>query len=583
MNNETLLRALSFVDEKYIEEAAEGTAAESEESGGTALPAEEAGSSGPAEEKEERKEVKVRQGLPGRYKKMIRIGSAIAAAAVLAMGLLHSDPSLMNGMKSAGTPEASPMAPEAAEQFAEASSQAASDAIDQLINGDISKEEPSAKPEGSVTGSEEGEGLVYTAEASYPEQAKYPEEPGEEAYASGFDWNEYNKNRKEQMNAWQADADERAKLSAGAAKGLESFTEQTMKVFLRSKNGENVLYSPVNVYMALSMLAETTDGDTRQQILDVLGLTDIDALREKASKIWYAAYVDDGRKTSLPGASIWLDDQLKYKTDVLDRLAENYFASSYIGDLQSAAVQKAFTDWLSGMTKGLLDEHIQEIEFSDQLRAIIASTLYYKASWTDSFAPEITRDDVFHAETGDETAPFMRRTGYMPLYKGDGFKAVSLSLNGGDSMRLILPDEGTSAEELAASDKLYGYLTRPLGEDGSESARVMIKMPKFDADSEKDLIEGLTELGVTDVFGGKADFSPLSDQSLAVDEISHAVRVKADEDGVEAAAYTVIMVKATAALIEEPPFEFILDRPFIFEIVSSDGLPLFCGVVNHVE
>ncbi len=580
MNNETLLRALSFVDEKYIEEAAEGTAAESKEAGETALSEEEAGSSRPAEE---RKEIKAGPAGPGRYRKMIRIGTAIAAAAVLAMGLLHSDPSLMNGMKSAEAPSTPAMAPQAAEHYVELPAQAASDAINQLTNGEVSKEEPSAEPEGSVTGPEEGDGPVYTAEASYPDQAKYPEEPGEEAYAAGFDWDEYNKNRKEQMNAWQADADKRAKLSAGAAKGLESFTEQTMKVFLRSKNGENVLYSPVNVYMALSMLAETTEGDTRQQILDVLGLTDIEALREKASKIWYASYVDDGRKTSLPGASIWLDDQLKYKTDVLDRLAENYFASSCIGDLQSAAVQKAFTDWLSEMTRGLLDEHIQEIEFSDQLRAIIASTLYYKASWTDSFTREITRDELFHAETGDETAPFMRRTGYMPLYKGDGFKAVSLSLSGGDSMRLILPDEGTSAEELAASDKLYGYLTRPLDEDGSESARVMIKMPRFDADSEKDLIEGLTELGVTDVFGGKADFSPLSDQPLAVDEISHAVRVKADEDGVEAAAYTVIMVKATAALIEEPPVEFILDRPFIFEIVSSDGLPLFCGVVNHVE
>ncbi|MBQ1887296.1 MAG: serpin family protein, partial [Firmicutes bacterium] len=60
------------------------------------------------------------------------------------------------------------------------------------------------------------------------------------------------------------------------------------------------------------------------------------------------------------------------------------------------------------------------------------------------------------------------------------------------------------------------------------------------------------------------------------------VRVKADEDGVEAAAYTVIMVKATSAMPEEP-IEFTVDRPFIFEIISSEGLPLFTGVVNHLK
>ncbi|MBQ4233340.1 MAG: hypothetical protein II700_00390, partial [Firmicutes bacterium] len=42
------------------------------------------------------------------------------------------------------------------------------------------------------------------------------------------------------------------------------------------------------------------------------------------------------------------------------------------------------------------------------------------------------------------------------------------------------------------------------------------------------------------------------------------------------------MVKATSAMPEEP-IEFTVDRPFIFEIISSEGLPLFTGVVNHLK
>ena len=60
----------------------------------------------------------------------------------------------------------------------------------------------------------------------------------------------------------------------------------------------------------------------------------------------------------------------------------------------------------------------------------------------------------------------------------------------------------------------------------------------------------------------------------------HGARVIADEEGVEAAAYTVIMTTGGTM----PPTEevdFVLDRPFIFMIQTSEGLPLFLGTVNQ--
>ena len=44
---------------------------------------------------------------------------------------------------------------------------------------------------------------------------------------------------------------------------------------------ENTVCSPINLYIAFAMLAETSDGNTRQQILDMLGAQDMDTLREK--------------------------------------------------------------------------------------------------------------------------------------------------------------------------------------------------------------------------------------------------------------------------------------------------------------
>lgn len=59
------------------------------------------------------------------------------------------------------------------------------------------------------------------------------------------------------------------------------------------------------------------------------------------------------------------------------------------------------------------------------------------------------------------------------------------------------------------------------------------------------------------------------------------MRVTTDEEGVEAAAYTVFSLSATSAGEMPEELDFVLDRPFLFAITGQDGLPLFVGAVNH--
>ena len=63
----------------------------------------------------------------------------------------------------------------------------------------------------------------------------------------------------------------------------------------------------------------------------------------------------------------------------------------------------------------------------------------------------------------------------------------------------------------------------------------------------------------------------------------HGTRVKIDEEGCVAAAYTVIAVESMGALITDKEINFTLDRPFIFGITSDLGVPLFIGVINTVK
>ena len=122
--------------------------------------------------------------------------------------------------------------------------------------------------------------------------------------------------------------------------GIREFYEITMQEFLQDTQGKNKVYSPLNVYMALAMLAETTEGESRQQLLDLLHTDSMETLRNNASILWNANYCDEGTVNSLLASSIWLSDKFTYNENTLKNLSDNYYVSSFSGTMGSAEYNK---------------------------------------------------------------------------------------------------------------------------------------------------------------------------------------------------------------------------------------------------
>ena len=379
---------------------------------------------------------------------------------------------------------------------------------------------------------------------------------------------------------------------------LDGFISASSAQFLAGAGAENRVYSPINVYMALSMLAETTGGDSRAQILELLQVDSIEALRQRAAALWKDNYRDDGVVTSLLANSLWLRSGMTYSQDTLDTLAKDYYASSFSGKMGSEEYNQALRDWLNAQTNGLLAEQAQGLEMSPETVLALASTIYFKAAWSGEFDKNRTETDRFHAPDGDVDAEFMRQSMMGSFYWGDNFTAVQLSFQRGGSMWLILPDEGCSVDELLRSGEAMDFLLAPKydqyddkgnvtreGWTGQKYLTINLSMPRFDVSSDLSLIDGLKELGVTDVFDYTvSNFDPLgasTDEPLYVSTAQHAARVKVDEEGCEAAAYTVIMTECGAAMPPDDEVDFTLDRPFLFAVTGDSGLPLFTGVVNQ--
>ncbi len=411
------------------------------------------------------------------------------------------------------------------------------------------------------------------AAPEYPEMAQ---RPNQNDYA---DYKEY----AALLNAWEESQAAQYDQPAGYASSLFGFCRTSTALLLDTQ--KNSTFSPLNVYMALAMLAETTDGESQRQILDALGVNALEQLRERVDHIWNAHYCDDGVTTLLLANSLWLDENYTFHQDTADLLAEHYYAASFRGDLGTDAMDQQLQAWLNANTGGLLQEQAENIKLDPATVFALASTVYFAAGWENEFLPQNTKEMTFHCSNYNLVTPFMRQTYTGTYYQGTHFGAVCLRLSGGNKMWLILPDKGYTAYELTHHSEEYLRLTTdPDNWPKQSTYEIHLSLPKFDVVSETNLIDGLKQMGIRDVFNAaKADFTPLTDApNLFVGSASHAARVSIDEEGCLAAAFTVITY---CGGIETPPqnprIDFTLDRPFMFVISSRDNLPLFVG--NVVE
>lgn len=414
-------------------------------------------------------------------------------------------------------------------------------------------------------------------EAAYPQTIPYPQE--EDFYKDGtFDDTGYS----EAYDSWWKNQRARQKHLDGYANGLDSFFPASIRTFLSGTGAENRVYSPLNVYMALAMLAELTDGTSRAQILDCLGAEDITALRQQATALWDANYCDDGHLTSILASSLWLNQDIPFVQETMERLAKVYYASSFQGPMGEDSFNKALQDWINQQTGGLLEEQAAGLEMAPDTVLALATTVYFRGHWYDEFSSSATASGVFHAQSGDLDCDFMHQRGSRSLYTGDQFSAIAQGIDGSGAMWLILPDEGSSPDALLQGQALYDFLAAGYEWPQSKNYLVNLSLPKFDVSSALDLNDGLNALGVTNVFDNTlADFSPTTTEvPLFLSKAKHAARVTIDEEGCTAAAYTVMTADGASELPEEE-LDFTLDRPFLFALTNQDGLPLFVGVVNQ--
>ncbi|MCH5198549.1 MAG: hypothetical protein J1E34_06550 [Oscillospiraceae bacterium] len=400
---------------------------------------------------------------------------------------------------------------------------------------------------------------------------------------------------------WYSESEDKYNYSSNTAANYSlDFYKNLIGEFFGNDSDENSVFSPLSVFFSLATLAEITDGETRDQILSLLHIDNLEDLRELSRATWLSIYTNGdfyelGTQQIVPANSFWLNSAADVSGDekIAEILKNDYFTSFFKGDPNDENFVSAYKDWINTNTGGLLEDQMDNWDFSPEDIFQLVNTLLLKVDWFEPFNAENNFTAVFHGKKSDALTEYMFGEDYTggKYYETDDFIAASIQAKANAEVWFVSPKDYITVDDLIKSGTYTDLLRAMKDEDSSAFAppegydiySINFTIPKFDISSQFDLKEKLINLGVTDVFDetkAEIPFITMKDGSnLCITGAEQNVRLSINEQGVSAAAATMMLGGWGSPTFKY--VDFVLDRPFMV-FITFKGAPLFAGVINDL-
>jgi serpin B len=359
--------------------------------------------------------------------------------------------------------------------------------------------------------------------------------------------------------------------------GFEIF----QKVNASAGEPKNTMISPMSISLALAMVYNGTNGDTKKQMEDMLhksGLTP-DDINQSYKELVAALSSHDPKVELAISNAIFYRNTFSVKNDFITT-NQNYYQAEVAGldFTKTAETLNKVNGWVNTKTKGKIPEILQEVNPEDVM--YLLNAIYFNGEWQYRFDPKETTDMPFTKEDNQVVqVPTMTIENPYNYYNHESFQMLEMPYGSGKySMLIFLPASGKNTNNvisLLSAENVDVWIQK------MTEQKKKVYLPKFEFKFDDSLVDELQVLGMTDAFNdAKANLSGISDAAkLVISEVMHKSYIKVDERGTEAAAVTGITIGVTSIGHDN---SFRVDHPFVFAIREKDTKAiLFIGKVMN--
>ena len=332
----------------------------------------------------------------------------------------------------------------------------------------------------------------------------------------------------------------------------------------------NTIISGLSIKMALVMLLNGSEGESKEELLRFLGNITVEELNQETK----SALEECGESLKLAN-TFWFHKPYIAKEEFKQIIKEYQNADAQTDDFDDPSSLDKVNNWVKENTNGFIEKVLEKLDSSTT--SMLINTLYFKAQWSKPFPEYNTKDDTFHGLDRTSTIKMMANN-TSSYYENQFAKGFGLTYEESPYEFIgVLPNnEG----EFNISDLDLNNFLKQNG-----NYRVNLEFPKLDIEYSTQLEHVLPQLGLRAPFNNPQDFNKMLNISQLVQQIIHKTNFKLDEKGTEAAAATVVMMTRGMAPNFDIPTEINLrfDRPFAFMIrhrITNELL--FIGKINNL-
>ncbi len=343
-------------------------------------------------------------------------------------------------------------------------------------------------------------------------------------------------------------------------------------LFRKARGDKSIIMSPLSITYALGMLNNGAAGQTQQEINQVLGFgkAGADGINQFCHKMLTEAETLDSKTKSLIANTIFVNEGFGYRLqDDFTKKAHDYYNAEpqnrNFGDGQTMDI---INQWASNHTEGLIPSVLDNETFNPLAVSYLLNALYFKGAWSHPFDAAETKEEAFGSGA---KVPMMHK--YFPEFdytENELYQAVNLPYgNGAYQMTVFLPRKDKTIGDVLESLNGSNWQVK------NSHCDVDLKLPRFETDTNLQLVDIMSALGMPSAFAETAEFPYFCNTPVYIGNMFQVAKIKLDEEGTEAAAVTVIeMVKASIPKTAE----FHATRPFFYVISEqSTGSIFFIG------
>lgn len=329
------------------------------------------------------------------------------------------------------------------------------------------------------------------------------------------------------------------------ARGIMKFSLDLNKAIYNTKGTsvanqrENVIFSPLSVAVALSLVLLGSAGRTFDEVSRVLGLesgVDISQHSEIVHQTFgqllnFANYrIEGSNKPRVDSASgVFVQERYPIRPE-FRAISMNVYKSEVINldfERKGKEAEDVINNWVKERTMGKIDGILNSVPDPTTM-VILLSALYFKGEWNQHFLEGMTQKKEFFVEPNDTIGvDMMYNGGNFPFYEDKtlGVKILALPYKGLEmSMYVLLPKvEGATALK-SFQDQLTVETIENLISN-LKNQTCIIGFPRMKLSSTLSLNSALQSLGLRSLFDAKAaDLSLLSSgygQNTATAPILH--------------------------------------------------------------